>query len=277
MSDAPPSSVPEPLAEELSLAGVYPSQRDGAMHGLVVLAMGHPYWLEPDPAGWRLLVESRIAPEAARQLALFDRESAHWPPHFATDAETTPTRPVFGPLLWCLALIGVHQLQLRSGGAVDSRAMLDAEAVFQRGEFWRPFTALFLHADAAHLTGNLMSGFFVLSAVLSAFGRLRGWLLFAAAAVMGNLLVAAASSYGHYRSLGASTAVFGGLGLLTGRAVRFGLGSRAPGRWRPVLLPVAAGLTLLGLFGAGEPQTDAAAHGAGFLAGLVLGFGFRKP
>ncbi|PTY03705.1 hypothetical protein DB347_20960 [Opitutaceae bacterium EW11] len=269
--------TPEPPPEEFALAGVYSSERDGALHGLVVLAMGLPYWLEFSESGWKLLVEARYATAVGQQLALFDRESVGWPPLPPADSEAVAHRPVLGPLLWCLCLIGIYQLQLRSSAAIESLGLLDARRVFEHGEIWRPFTALFLHADIAHLTGNLVCGFFVLSSVQAAFGRARGWLFFFAAATAGNFLVAASSLFASHRSLGASTAVFGGLGLLTGRAVRSALGSVVSGRWRPVALPLGAGATLLGLFGAGEPQTDVLAHAAGFLCGVLLGLAARNP
>jgi rhomboid protease GluP len=103
-------------------------------------------------------------------------------------------------------------------------------------------------------------------------GRRRGWLLLAVASLAGNLAITALNYPGPYRSLGASTAIFAGLGLLTGRAVRVLRWTHRPRRWRPVFGPLAAGLTLLGLFGAGGLHTDVGAHLAGFAAGLILGF-----
>jgi len=122
-----------------------------------------------------------------------------------------------------------------------------------------------------HVLANSVSGFFVFSAVTSTIGRLRGWLLLALAAAAGNLAVAALNYPGPYRSIGASTAVFAGLGLLTGRAVRVIRGENGQLRWRTVSVPLAAGVTLLGLFGAGGLHTDVMAHATGFVAGLVLG------
>ena len=97
------------------------------------------------------------------------------------------------------------------------------------------------------------------------------------ASIAGNLTVAALNYPGPYRSLGASTAIFAGLGLLTGRAIRV---LRRPGRphpWRAMFAPLAAGITLLALFGAGGLQTDVGAHLMGFAAGLVLGFAAGLP
>jgi membrane associated rhomboid family serine protease len=142
-----------------------------------------------------------------------------------------------------------------------------------RGEWWRPFTALFLHGDASHLASNLLGGLLAFAAVASTFGRRRGWLLLALAAVAGNIAVALAHTGEAYRSLGASTAIFAAVGLLTGRAMGVVARHRRAHRWRAFFLPVATGLTVLGLQGAGDSgQVDVMAHVAGFIAGILFGF-----
>ncbi len=74
------------------------------------------------------------------------------------------------------------------------------------------------------------------------------------------------------RAVAVGSEVRGDLGLLTGRALRVLQRPGRPHRWRTVLGPLATGLTLLGLYGAGEVHTDVGAHLTGFAAGLVLGF-----
>src|SRR4051812_28529770 len=54
LSDAIGELPPDDLVE----AGVYPSERSAAEHGLVVLASGRPYWLWSAGDTHRLLVES---------------------------------------------------------------------------------------------------------------------------------------------------------------------------------------------------------------------------
>ena len=157
-------------------------------------------------------------------------------------------------------------------GRWEELGALDARAVLARGEWWRLATALFLHADLGHLLSNLLSGIFVFSAVLTTLGRGRGWLLLALASVAGNLAAAVLHSRADYSSLGASTAIFAGLGLLTGRAIRFVRQIDHPHRWRGMLAPLAAGLALLGLYGAGGPEVDVVAHMTGFAAGGAIGF-----
>lgn len=243
----------------------------GFEHGLVALALGHAFWLASADGEFRLLVEPAAAESVREELARFDRESAGWPPRPPPVDRGERRADLLTPLLWGVGVAAAHRGQLAHGEWTDAGALVPA-AVFERGEWWRPVTALFLHADLGHLVSNLLSGIFVFAAVLSAFGRGWGWLLVAAAAIAGNVAAALAHLGTDYRSIGASTAVFAALGLLTGRAVRRVWGHRSTSRWRPVFVPLAAGLAVLGLFGAGGVQIDVVAHTTGFAAGLALGF-----
>ena len=267
----PDENLPADLAE----AGVYRTTGEGFDHSLVVLALGQVCWLMPCDAGYRLLVEPSAAARVRGELASYDRESTRWPPPLASEAPAMARLDLVTPLLWALAVLAVFRGQVLYPEWTDA-GLLDAAAVFSRGEWWRLVTALFLHADEAHLVSNLFSGVFVFAAVLAIFGRARGWLLLGLAAVMGNLAVAAMHYPGPYRSLGASTAVFAALGLLTGRAVRLAARARHPHRWRSFFVPIAAGLTVLALYGAGGAPVDVLAHLTGFVAGAVLGFGASR-
>lgn len=264
---SPDPVVVEPDPPNLAEAGTYPTAREAFEHGLVVLALGSPFWLLPADQGYRLMVEPAMAEVAREQLSHFDRESVDWPPR---PLAAGPARAgLTGPLLWCIVVLFSFGAQGRwpgwtSAGAVDARAMLDD------GEWWRAFTALFLHADFGHLVSNAFSGVFVFAAVLAAQGRRRGWLLLAAAGTLGNVAAALLHHAGAYRSLGASTAIFGALGLLTGRALAAIARSPAQ-RWRTMFVPLASGLAVLGLYGAGGVDIDVLAHATGFAAGLVLG------
>lgn len=272
-NDRPDWRDPPDLVE----AGVYPDSSAGFDHALVVLAVGESCCLAPSPAGYRLLVEPAALEFVREQLACYDRESVGWPPPEASIERPARQADFFTPLLWALAVMAVFWCQRRWPNVLEAAGDLNARAVFDQGEWWRSFTALFLHANVGHLVSNLLSGYFAFVAVLTTIGRGRGWLLLAVAAVAGNLAAAAINYPGPYQSLGASTAIFAGLGLLTGRAVR---GLRRPGRthpWRAVLAPLAAGGTLLAMFGAGGAHTDVGAHLTGFSAGLLLGFAAGLP
>lgn len=258
-----------PLAD-LVPVGVYASHAAGAEHGLVILAMGLPYWMIPAEDRFVLLVARGQEDAATDQLARFDRESVDWPPAPAPRPVARPGPPAVTPLLWALSLLAAFRAQ-QLWPVVTERGTLEAGALLARGEWWRPVTALFLHADVGHLVSNVVAGVFILSVVLSTFGRRLGWALLAVAAVAGNLAVAFSRFPDPYRSLGASTAIFAGLGLLTGRALPLKPARRGRAPWRELLAPLGAGLTLLALHGAGGERVDLGAHLFGFAAGLLLG------
>lgn len=251
-------------------AGVYPTSATAFDHGLVVLAMGLPYWLLPSDTGYRLLVEPDAGELVREQLVKFDRESIGWPP------QPIPIGPhrykmEWTALFWALVVVAVYFGQVHEEGGLEALGSLDARAIFDQGQWWRIGTALFLHADLGHLLSNVLSGIFVFSAVSGTIGRLRGWLLLAAASLAGNFAVAALNHSASYRSLGASTAIFAGLGLLTGHAIR-SVRHAGPHSLRSILVPLAAGTSLLAIYGAGGLEVDVVAHLMGFVAGLAFGF-----
>ena len=129
-------------------------------------------------------------------------------------------------------------------------------------------TALTLHADAAHLVGNMVFG--------SVFGlfaaRLLGsgvaWLAIVVTGACGNLLNTLLLESTH-RSIGASTAVFAALGLVAAYVWRAKLMSQE--RWSYRLGPIVGGLALLMYTGTGDDNTDVGAHLMGFVSGFVGG------
>jgi membrane associated rhomboid family serine protease len=270
-ADVTPESVSETLPAGLAVAGVYSSASEAFQHSLVILAMGEACWLEEGGDVHRLLVEEHVLEVARVQLAKFDRESIGWPPVTPVDTPALPRVELLTPLLWSAAVLAIFRLQQLHPDWTDAGA-LDPDAIFVRGEWWRAITALFLHGDAAHVVSNALSGILAFAALVTTLGRRRGWLLLAISACLGNIAVAAAN-FGHaYRSLGASTAIFAAIGVLSGRAVRFVARSEHPQRWRAMFVPAATGLIVLGLYGAGGANVDVPAHLAGFVAGVVIGF-----
>jgi membrane associated rhomboid family serine protease len=128
-------------------------------------------------------------------------------------------------------------------------------------------TALTLHADAPHLLGNAVAAALLVTVVCQQVGPGVGlWLLLVAGAA-GNGLTAAVHGTGHV-SVGASTAIFGAIGILAVLriVVPGGLGARR-GKWWVV---VAASLALLAMLGM-APDADLLAHLFGLLAGGALG------
>jgi len=110
------------------------------------------------------------------------------------------------------------------------------------------------------------------TAVCSVTGWGLGWLLILISGICGNILNAYFYNYGH-RSIGASTAVFGAVGLLC--AYQFIKRVRSRGSRFQIWLPLGAGLALLAFLGA-STHTDIMAHLFGLLSGMVIGFGYYK-
>jgi membrane associated rhomboid family serine protease len=156
--------------------------------------------------------------------------------------------------------IGLFGVDWLSAGALDAGAAR---------EWWRAVTALTLHLDQEHLLGNLLFGTI---AGLAA-GRLLGpgvaWASILGAAAAANYAEALIAPVAH-RAVGASTAVFAALGLLTGLAWRQQLtrSLRLWYRWSPLV----AGISLLTLLGAGDAHVDVLGHALGFLCGVGVGW-----
>lgn len=262
------AAAPESPAD-LVAVGDYASAAEAADRGLVILALGRCYWLQPGETGYSLWVERADESAIRAQLAAYERESAHWPPPPLPPPARSPRSGLL-IALWALALVGSFWAQQRWPAWLEFGALRPAK-IFAHGEGWRPFTALFLHGDVGHLLSNAVAGAFVFSAVLGTLGRGRGVLLLMLGAVLGNLISAALRLGGPYSSIGASTAVFAGLGLLTGWAIAWRRDPSVPGSLRRIFVPLGAGMTVLALYGAGGPHVDLGAHLCGFAVGLVLG------
>ncbi|RIL07857.1 hypothetical protein DCC79_14500, partial [bacterium] len=244
---------------------------------LVLDAEGIPYHLTPDAAGgWQLVVSPDDAARTVEALGAYETENFD-PSAIATHAADDP-RPGRRWPAWAVALGAVGGLAVlhawsgprAAGSAWFARGALDADA-FGDGEVWRAVTALTLHADATHLAANALGGALLLAAVCLTLGPGAGLAAVVAAGTLGN----AANAVLHgtaYSGVGASTAVFGALGVLAGAQFdRLRQGGRRRWPW----LPVLAGVLLLALLGFG-PETDVLAHVLGFGAGLGVGTAARR-
>jgi membrane associated rhomboid family serine protease len=138
-------------------------------------------------------------------------------------------------------------------------------------------TALTLHGDSQHVIGNVISGSIFATAVSRRIGAGGALLAVTAAGALGNAANALVHHFGRgHLSIGASTAVFGAIGILAGFQTVLLLARRHEPRRRKLRTidlagPLAGGLALLGSLGAGGENTDLGAHGFGFLAGVLLG------
>ena len=138
---------------------------------------------------------------------------------------------------------------------------LDSARLYVYHEVYRCLTALFLHADAAHLYSNVMLSAVALTVAARSLKTGRLWLLTLLGGTLGNAL-AMIFRTPPYVALGFSTAFFSILGLLCGLAHP----------WRGnMAIPLLAGGGLLALLGTEGAHVDYAGHVGGLLAGFILG------
>ena len=254
------------------------SRAAAEQQALVLAAVGISSRLVVAEGAVMLDVAPLEAARARRELSLWARENA--PPR-------RPPRPVVaalyridGALAYAAVLLFFFAAARRHAFGLDWVAAGAAQAgLIQDGAWWRTITALCLHLELDHLLSNLAFGAAAGVLVAQLVGTGLGWLAILLAGAVGNALNAALHGAGH-TAIGASTAVFAALGILSGhawsaRAVRWRGGIR---RWAPI----GAGIMLLAFLGFGGERTDVGAHVMGFAVGAATGFvlgraGHRVP
>jgi len=232
----------------------------------VLLAQGLSPSLRWTPDGVVLSVPTAEVDGALASLSAYEREN---PRQVAERVEPMESESWLAGIAVALILLIFFSITVQWLPALSwfARGSADAERILQ-GELWRTVTALTLHADVVHALSNAIATAIFLSAVSSMVGAGLGGALVLLAGAGGNLVNALLHGSAHV-AVGASTAVFGAVGLLGS----LGLTRRRRGalsRWR-AWLPVAAALALLGMLGSSGQRVDIWAHLFGLLVGAVLG------
>ena len=145
------------------------------------------------------------------------------------------------------------------------KAGRSSAAAITEGEFFRAVTALTLHGDYKHLFSNILFGGIVLWALSTMTGTGFALLFALFTGFAGNVMNAFFYGSAH-NSIGASTSVFGVIGVLAGLQFFDSFREKKLGRW----IPFGAALGLLAMLGSSE-KSDVLAHLFGFAAGLPAG------
>ena len=263
-------AIPPDLGEG-GVSGPIPVRR-AELWALVLEARFVPCRMEPAGAGRTLLVPEERFSEALDELRLFEEENRDWPPLPPTPgprAENTLATLSVLILVATFHNLTLLHLPLFGHAPIDWLGIGSAGAEQIRdGQWWRTVTALTLHADLPHLLGNLFIGGVFIVLLCRELGSGLAWCLLLLSGVFGNLANAVFQPFYH-NSIGASTLVFGAVGILG--ALRL---AQRRSHWRMRwLLPVAGALALLAMLGTEGKNTDLGAHLFGFAVGVVLGLG----
>lgn len=237
---------------------------------LVLSASSIPYIIEEKDNRWILYVDNSNFGRAERTLHDYDLENEEW----VNEVSEKPTkRRTFSGLIIGLLLVGIY---FAMRGKLWEREILgmgsaSAELILN-GQWWRSVTALFLHADLVHVLSNALACWVFCSSVVQLYGYGLGWFLILFSGAGGNLITAYIYQIDHV-SLGASTAIFGAVGLLG--TWRFVSKRRYSIFRKRAWIYIAGVVALLAFFGAGQ-RTDIAAHLAGGALGCLLGYIVNK-
>lgn len=135
--------------------------------------------------------------------------------------------------------------------------------VLELGQWWRPFTAMFLHANLIHLGMNSLALAQLGPTIETAFGWRRLLVIWFAAGLAGNWLFLWKGPLEVW-SVGASGAIFGLFGALVVLGLRLRAAIR-PGFWWQIALTLGINVYI----GLAVPQINMWAHAGGFVAGLI--------
>lgn len=195
----------------------------------------------------------------------YDYEPEAYPP--MPEAARTPFLTY---ALLCIYAV-VFGLATLAGGTEDPDVLLDFGAMFgpyiSEGEYWRLFSATFLHSGIMHLGFNGLSLFIFGQMVERWYGHARFALVYVLSGLAGSV-----SSY-LFNSIaigaGASGAIFGVIGAL---AAFFLIQRRAFGKYaQNSLFGIVVIIAINIFFGISTPGIDNWAHGGGLVSGFLLG------
>jgi rhomboid protease GluP len=245
---------------------VTPDQRLAEEWELVLLAQGLTPSVHRSADGVVLSVPEEELETALASLSAYEREN---PPKLQEQEHPIEAPNWIAGILVAELLLGFYFVTAMRNTTVPwfERGSADAGRILL-GELWRAVTALTLHADLAHAASNAAAAAIFLSVLFGLLGVGLGIALVLLAGAAGNLANAFLQGSPHV-SVGASTAIFGAVGMLGGLGVvrRRRISTAKRQAW----IPVAAALGLLAMLGTGGPHVDVLAHFFGFLIGGVLG------
>jgi membrane associated rhomboid family serine protease len=232
-------------------------------YGLVLASSGISHQSQCKGNQWTIAVSTRQRSAAIQAVALYLSENP--PPRTLKPPSGIKTFSA----LYVVPLLALVHGAIRPGD--EHQVFVDClgadAARIMDGELYRCITALLLHKDWAHVVNNIAAMMLFGTVTAHQCGWAVGWFLVLLSGAAGNLVTARWYGQDHI-SIGASTAVFGALGICVAlnlwRHVRL-----LETSWR-MWMPLGGGIALLAFLGM-SPRSDIIAHVAGFGCGAAIG------
>ncbi len=242
------------------------SEDDADTYRLVLSSTGISYHLRKGGHGWDIRVNDTDYEKALIAIEQYLKENPEV--QKTEDPLYYKYQRTFTGIWVSILLIACH-VAISIGDKSDLFVKTYGSSAFHilHGELYRSATSLMLHADTLHLMGNIAGIAIFGTAVCTIMGWGVGWLMILLSGIVGNLTNALLYTSGHI-SVGASTAIFGAIGILS--AHQFFKKFKQSGQKIKAFLPLSCGLALLGILGSGA-NSDVMAHLFGFSAGILLG------
>lgn len=273
--------VPIAVPSHLALVEVTSSREQAERWALALVALSIPHQLVPlDRGVTGVFVRTGDEVRARETLSTLDREEEQSAAERAADR---PPEPLPAWAFWCSQVLAGLLLvvsALAGDRGLRSALMLagsmDGTQILLHGAWHRLVTGVTLHADGAHLLGNMVFLLVVSPSVIHRMGPGMAAAALVACGAVGNAVTLGIHGV-HFGNVGASGGIFGLLGVLAVLAARLRRTRTGKNRW---VLGMGAGLALLLLLGVGGPDEselgfgsmpDVVAHLGGFAAGVVVG------
>jgi len=199
------------------------------------------------------------------------------PPDYdvATSTRRSLLRSAPAVLVLILVNVLVFLFEIFAGGWNDPEVLhrigaVEADAVVAQGEYWRLFTALFLHAGFLHLAFNLFALYVLGPPLERSIGTIRFLACYLISGIASSAGVVALTEIGLVQVgqlIGASGCILGVVGAWAGLLLRHRHAPFAKQRLANIGLIVAIQIA----FDLSTPQVSMAAHMCGLVAGFFLG------
>jgi rhomboid protease GluP len=171
--------------------------------------------------------------------------------------------------------VGVFVLETALGGSENPLTLhrlgqLETPAFFANHEYWRLFTALFLHYGYLHLLFNIYALYLLGPALEKSIGGARFIVCYLVSGIGAGLGVVGLHSVGWTNAeevVGASGSIMGIVGAWAGLLLRHRHAPLAGRRLQSILVIVA----IQTAFDLSTPQVSMGAHMCGLISGLILG------